>query len=50
MCQYGEMVVGCLWEWHVSLIQEANRCHTMVETEVAKLKRRWRVKQMNNVI
>jgi hypothetical protein len=38
MCQYGERVVGRLWEWHVSLIQEADRCRTMVETEVAKLK------------
>ena len=38
MCQYGERVVDRLREWHVSLIQEADRCHTMVETEVAKLK------------
>jgi predicted phage tail protein len=27
-----------LREWHVSLIQEADRCRTMVETEIAKLK------------
>jgi hypothetical protein len=38
MCQYGERVVGRLREWHVSLIQEADRCRTMVETEVAKFK------------
>jgi predicted phage tail protein len=38
MCQYGERVVDRLREWHVSLIQEADRCRTMVETEVAKLK------------
>jgi len=31
-------VVGRLREWHGSLIQEAERCRTMVETEVAKLK------------
>jgi hypothetical protein len=38
MCSHGERAVGCLREWHVSLIQEAERCRTMVETEVAKLK------------
>jgi hypothetical protein len=49
MCQYGERVVGRLLEWHVSLIQEADRCRTMVETEVANW-RRWRAKQLNNVV
>jgi len=38
MCQYGKRVVGRLREWHVSLIQKADRCRTMVEIEVAKLK------------
>jgi hypothetical protein len=36
MCQYGLRVGGRLREWHVSLIQEADCCCTMVETEVAK--------------
>jgi len=38
MCSHGERVVGRLREWHGSLIQDAERCRTMVETEVAKLK------------
>jgi len=38
MCSHGERVVGRLRKWHVSLIQEAERCRTIVETEVAKLK------------
>jgi len=38
MCSHGERLVGRLCEWHVSLIEEAERCRTMVETEVAKLK------------
>jgi hypothetical protein len=38
MCSHGERAVGHLREWHVSLIQEAKRCYTMVETDVAKLK------------
>jgi hypothetical protein len=45
MCSHGEKVVGRLREWHVSLIQEAERCCTMIETKVAKLKANIRIEE-----
>jgi hypothetical protein len=45
MCSHGERVVHRLREWHISLIQEAGRCRTMVEIEVEKLKVKMETKE-----
>jgi uncharacterized membrane protein (DUF106 family) len=45
MCEHGERVVARLRKWHLSLTEEAERCRTLVESEVAKAKANMEVEE-----
>ena len=38
MCDHGRRVVDRLWQKHISLLENSQRCRTMVETEVQHVK------------